>query len=99
MSMSALTWSVPPSSLPLRLVIVRLLEAENKPVHMVELESELTRLGIKFTHKSMLQRLHELVTGAALAGYRPVYRVGRATYATRPAYRMGPASRAKRRRS
>jgi len=83
MSMSSLTWSVPPSSLPLRLVILRVLEAEGKPVHLIELEAELKRLDIKFTHRSLMQRMHELIM-CTVRGYQPVYRVGPATYALKP---------------
>lgn len=51
---------VDPRELPLRLVLFRIIEAAEGPVHQVEISKTLELLGIEHDHKALGNRLSEL---------------------------------------
>lgn len=58
-----LSFVVDPRELPLRLVVFRIIEASEGPVHQLEIEKILEMLGITFDRKALLNRLSELTQG------------------------------------
>jgi len=56
-------WVVPPSTLPLRLVLFRIIDAAQGPIHQDELIAILKHYDIEPELKSLQQRLSELVDG------------------------------------
>ena len=61
--MKDIAWLVPPNDLPIRLVLFRIIEAADGPIHMLEIEAMLAHYEVKTDHAALLTRLGELVNG------------------------------------
>lgn len=72
-------WLIPPDTLPLRLVLFRIIEVAGGPIHQDELLAVLKYYGIEPEIRSLQQRLSELVDGTVGIDFM-VRRVTNATF-------------------